>query len=262
MDDTLPDSVFEPAHKKAERLERSIRNSEKGRAQHEKDQIIRLLGGLEGHDWLRVMGVSGVTESRKKTFEPARDHFIKGCQSILEKFRAWAAEEKRRKRDKDKALAYARKESEHRTDGEVDAAEQFVEVSDAQEDQDVDGEDGEARSEGDPPDSDIDASIAKQLQEEAFAAANKRSRRGHGANRPLSPPESQTPRAFTSFFDKKYQRDAALSKNRRRGRSVLAWGHAVPDMEEAEFVLPEEYRDEDTLKVQARRKRKQKRDKH
>ncbi|KAK2072921.1 hypothetical protein P8C59_007245 [Phyllachora maydis] len=196
LDDTLPDSVFEPAHKKAERLERSIRNSEKGRAQHEKDQIIRLLGGLEGHDWLRVMGVSGVTESRKKTFEPARDHFIKGCQSILEKFRAWAAEEKRRKRDKDKALAYARKESEHRTDGEVDAAEQFVEVSDAQEDQDVDGEDGEARSEGDPPDSDIDASIAKQLQEEAFAAANKR--------------------AFTSFFDKKYQRDAALSKNRRR----------------------------------------------
>ena len=38
---------------------------------------------------MRVMGVSGVTETKKKTFEPARDHFIKGCQAILAKFRNW-----------------------------------------------------------------------------------------------------------------------------------------------------------------------------
>ncbi|RSM00288.1 hypothetical protein CEP52_009209 [Fusarium oligoseptatum] len=94
VEDPLPDKLFQPVHRRAERLERSIRNTEKGRAQHEKDQIIRLLEGLQGHDWLRVMGVSGVTETKKKTFEPARDHFIKGCQAILAKFRNWVLEEK------------------------------------------------------------------------------------------------------------------------------------------------------------------------
>ena len=71
-EDPLPDSLFEPIHRRAERLERSIRNSEKGRAQHEKDQITRLLEGLQGHDWLRVMGVSGITETRKSMVRPLR----------------------------------------------------------------------------------------------------------------------------------------------------------------------------------------------
>ncbi|KAG8413100.1 hypothetical protein J3459_015823 [Metarhizium acridum] len=50
------------------------------------------------------MGVSGVTETRKKAFEPARAHFVKGCQGILEKFRTWNLEEKRRKLEKEKVL--------------------------------------------------------------------------------------------------------------------------------------------------------------
>ncbi|KAL2161531.1 hypothetical protein VTH06DRAFT_8093, partial [Thermothelomyces fergusii] len=95
--DPLPDTLYSPAHRKAERVERSIRNTEKGRAQHEKDQIMRLLDGLQGHDWLRVMGVNGITESKKRAFEPARQHFIRGCENILSKFRRWAREEKRRR---------------------------------------------------------------------------------------------------------------------------------------------------------------------
>lgn len=288
LEDTLPDSFFEPAHKKAERLERSIRNSEKGRAQHEKDQIIRLLDGLQGHDWLRVMGVSGITESRKKQFEPAREHFIKGCQAILEKFRRWAAEEKRRKQEKDRAAAEAGRQAEQEA---AASEEKDVESGEADEgsagedeeiaDSDADMEDGaggpDGEPDGEPPDdSDVDATIAKQLREEALAAANKKttSRRGQGRGRgqgrrtppPRKPPPVKTApepaKEFTSFFAKRYQRDAALNTNRRRGRKVMAWGHPVPDVEEADWDLPAEYRDDDALKSRARRRRRDKRGRH
>lgn len=265
VDDPLPDSYFEPAHKKAERLEKSIRNTEKGRAQHEKDQIIRLLNELQGHDWLRTMGVSGVTESRKKTFEPARDHFIKGCQTILEKFRIWSQEEKKRKLMKERALAEEAEENEEKETNE-DNDEQMNDAQGSDEDEDmadVEAEDDipDEISDGDPPDfSDGDAS-ARQLLNEALARAKytaSSSKRSRGEPPPKSP-EPYVAKEFTSFFEKKHQRDAALSKGRRRGRTVVAWGHPVPDMLEGDFQLPEEYRDTETLKAHERQKRRDRR---
>lgn len=268
IEDPLSDAYYDPVHKKAERLEKSIRNTEKGRAQHEKDQIIRLLNELQGHDWLRIMGVSGVTESRKKTFEPARDHFIKGCQAILEKFRIWSQEEKKRKIMKERALAEeADDPEEEQTDEEND--EQLEEVDELDEDQemaDVEAE-GDAISEaavsdGDPPDySDVDAS-AKQLHDEALARARyaaSSSKRSRGEPPPKSP-EPYVAKEFTSFFEKKHQRDAALSKGRRRGRTVMAWGHPIPDMMECDFDLPEEYLDSEILKAHERQKRRERRE--
>ena len=297
LDDPLPDSVFEPAHKKAERLERSIRNSEKGRAQHERDQVVRLLEGLQGHDWLRVMGVSGITETKKKTFEPARAHFIKGCQVILGKFRAWAAEEKRRKLEKERAAAAAEAEEQEREgsdavqDDEDEAEEDAEEDGEDDGDGDGDGEgeqeeevaedepgseevpdsedentakelDEDATSEGDPPDySDVDASIAKQLREEAIAAAQTKMKRSRAAaHSPV--PEPEPPKEFTSFFRKKHEREAAMSKSRRKGRKSMAWGQAVPEVPEKDFELPDDYLDEDTLRTRARRVRREKRGKN
>ncbi|KAI0882218.1 something about silencing, SAS, complex subunit 4-domain-containing protein [Annulohypoxylon maeteangense] len=262
--DPLPASYFESAHKKAERLEKSIRNTEKGRAQHEKDQIIRLLNELQGHDWLRTMGVSGVTESRKKTFEPARDHFIKGCQVILEKFRVWSQEEKKRKLMKEKALA---EEAENEEEVDEDEGAQLDEVGETDEDismVDVNEEGNDIPddvSNGDPPDySDVDAS-AKQLLDEALARAKytaSSSKRSRGEPPPISA-EPRVTKEFTSFFNKKHLRDAALSKGRRRGRTVVAWGHPIPDMMEGEFELPEEYRDMEILKAHERQKRRERR---
>ncbi|KAK1755321.1 something about silencing, SAS, complex subunit 4-domain-containing protein [Echria macrotheca] len=270
VEDPLPDTVFEPAHKKSERLERSIRNTEKGRAQHEKDQIHRLLDGLQGPDWLRVMGVSGITESRKKTFEPARDHFIKGCQAILEKFRRWAAEEKRRKLEKEErahAEAAARREAEEAQEiqdsqDEEDAddeAEDEVDKEIPDSDEEMDEVEMDNKDADPPDDSDVDASIAKQLREEALAAQKKRSRRTRVVRTPPLPtppprPEQKSPE-FRSFFRKKYQRDAALSKNRRKGRNVLAWGHPVPEPEQRDFELPRSILNEDTLRAHERRMR-------
>ncbi|KAF4463925.1 hypothetical protein FALBO_9252 [Fusarium albosuccineum] len=253
LEDPLPDKLFQPVHRRAERLERSIRNTEKGRAQHEKDQIIRLLEGLQGHDWLRVMGVSGVTETKKKTFEPARDHFIKGCQAILAKFRNWVLEEKRRKQEKEKARAEKEEEEE-----DSDSAGEEEEADDDQ------------GANGDTSDS---ASPAKQLREEAMARS--KSSRGSKkrkvtpqptaakAPRPSKPPAApkptEPPKEFKSFFSKPYERESALHRHRRTGRKVLAWGHPIPEIPQVDFDLPEEYRDEDTLKARARKKRRDRR---
>jgi hypothetical protein len=291
--DPLPDTLFSHPHKKAERLERSIRNTEKGRAQHEKDQIIRLLDGLQGPDWLRVMGVSGITETKKRAFEPAREHFIRGCEGILEKFRRWAAEEKRRRLELAEKRALANEEGGSSVDGEGsqagDERRREVGESDADDESQDGDEEGEGPDdlEGEPPDdSDVDASVAKQLREEALAAAAKKKNKSAAAKtaaarraattrgkaaaapaaaaaarRPSREPteEREPPREFTSFFAKRYQREAALSKNRRRGRKVLAWGQPVPDLAETEFELPAELRDEETLRTHARKKRRDKR---
>ncbi|KAF5023069.1 hypothetical protein F66182_4881 [Fusarium sp. NRRL 66182] len=247
VEDPLPDKLFQPIHRRAERLERSIRNTEKGRAQHEKDQIIRLLEGLQGHDWLRVMGVSGVTETKKKTFEPARNHFIRGCQSILAKFRNWVLEEKRRKMEKDKARAEEEEEEDSSSD-----------------------QDEEDASDDNTSDS---ASPAKQLHEEAMARSktSKGSKKRKPTPQPAlvkvprpskalpAPKPPEPPKEFKSFFSKKYERESALHRHRRTGRKVLAWGLPIPEIPQVDFDLPEEYRDEDTLKVRARKKRRDRR---
>ncbi|KAI1872261.1 uncharacterized protein JN550_003980 [Neoarthrinium moseri] len=300
--DPLPDSAYEPAHRKAERLEKSIRNTEKGRAQHEKDQIIRLLGELQGPDWLRTMGVSGITESKKKTFEPARDHFIRGCQAILDKFRWWSLEEKKRKLERDRVQAeeaastglddeedvLEEEEDEEAEDedgeeeeeeeeeeegggeeggGEEEAEEQTKdEVADSEDEEMLDATSAQDIpddvSDGDPPDySDVDASIAKQLHEEALArvrfapSVSSRRSRGEPAGSPPPPP----PKVFKSFFQKQHERDAALNRPRRSRRVAMAWGHHIPETTEEEFELAEEYRDDETMLTRERKKRRERR---
>jgi len=301
--DPLADSYYMPSHRKAARLEKSIRNTERSRAQHEKDQIVRILNELQGHDWLRTMGVNGVTETRKKSFEPARDHFIRGCQAILGKFRHWSQEEKRRKLEKERVLAEEEEEEEEEGDEEDEDSDAEIADSDASEHHlDGDGVDdsedhhaGYARSkrvvarskrlkrdakvsdgndeesDEDPPDSsDVDASIARQLRDEA-AVARAKYRKSHTAKRPrsdsfthISEQDSLSRhRDFTSFFEKKHQRDAALNRARRRGRNAtaaVAWGHDIPELDVYDFYLPEEFRDPETMKTRERQKRRARRE--
>lgn len=244
-EDPLSDEYFETIHRKPERLERTIRNADRGRAQHEKDQVMRLLEGLQGHDWLKLMGVTGVTESKKKEYEPARDHFIRGCNGLIEKFRWWKEEEKRRKMEKEAALAEAEEEE-----------------GDEEEALEADGRVDDNASDGDPPDySDVDASAARQLREEAVARSAPYSKASDKRHR-FSPVPQELEKDFVSFFKKPHLREAALGKHRRSGRSAAAWGHQVPEVPEAEFDLPsllDECNDPDYLKMHARRKRRDRR---
>ncbi|KAG5966967.1 hypothetical protein E4U58_002388 [Claviceps cyperi] len=297
LNDPLPDSLFKPSHKRAERLERSIRNAEKGRAQHEKDQIVRLLEGLQGPDWLRIMGVSGVTETKKRTFEPARIHFIQGCQGILEKFRAWSLEEKRRKLEKEK-LVHAEQQAalEQQQKDERPRQPRRV-IKDSEDDEDSDSGNLRGLDDSENSDEDIadeinphivkgesnqaqmdmiedseevvtsqsdtsDASPAKQLRQEALARSNlaaANAKQSRGLPRSIALRSADPPKEFTSFFSKKYERDSALNRPRRAGRKMLAWGHPIPHMDQADFVLPEGFRDEEQLKLRARKKRRDKR---
>lgn len=216
--DPLPDSLYEPAHRRLTRAEKSVRNQDKDRAQHEKDRVIQLLDGLRGHDWLKILGVTGITESKKKDFEPARTYFIAGCENVLERFRLWKEEEKKKKLDKDKV---------HNEPSE--------EEQEKQEEEGGGGGDDDI-SDGDPPDySDVDASAARQLHDEAIARMTPAT--------PRLPIDMSEPSVtqFRSFFDKPRVREASLRKHRRSTRSeIQAFGQPIPDIGEREFALVEQ----------------------
>ncbi|KAH6711417.1 something about silencing, SAS, complex subunit 4-domain-containing protein [Leptodontidium sp. 2 PMI_412] len=251
-EDPLSDAYFDSIHRKPERQEKAIRNTDKGRAQHEKDQVIRLLEGLQGHDWLKLMGVSGITESKKKEYEPAREYFLRGCEAIIEKFRIWKELEKQKKIEREAAMAEAEEAGEEE---EEEEDEQPEEVEEQEE------EEGDV-SDGDPPDySDVDASAARQLHEEAVARSAPSARHPEKKAKVELIPDAyeMVEREFKSFYNKPHLREAALGKHRRSGRTAVAWGHPVPDVTETDFDLPEEYRDEETLKIHARRKRRDRR---
>ena len=210
--DPMSDTVYLKAHRRAERQEVKLRNIEKERAMHEKVQLERLLEGLRGHDWLRVMGISGITDSEKKAYEPKRDYFIREVLLLLEKFREWKEEEKRRKVEKEESML------------------------DEDEDQE-DGSDEDVESDDDPPEyTDAEAPVTQVHKEATLATKAPPGKRLHRAKAPLAPPVQKP---FTSFYSKPYLRDAAISKH-RRGRARFAFGQPLPEPVERDFDLPED----------------------
>jgi len=110
-EDPLADTVYFAQHRRAERKEKQLRNIEKDRAMHEKAQLERLLDGLQGPDWLKVMGITGVTDGERKSWEPKRGYFIKEVQALVDKFRMWKEQEKKQRAEKEAACA-AREDDE------------------------------------------------------------------------------------------------------------------------------------------------------
>ena len=237
-EDPLTDNVYFKAHRRAERQEKQLRNIEKERAQHEKVQLERILDGLKGHDWLKVMGISGVTDSEKKLYEPKRDHFIQEVGSLIEKFKIWKEEEKRRKIEKEQNVL-----TEEDGGNESEA-----------------GLDG--GSDGDPPDfSDVDAWAARQLHQEASSATElqtgKKRHVGIKLTSAAKAPVHEQP--FTSFYSKPYLREAALGKH-RRGRARSAFGQPLPTISEQAFDLPQDMLTQDAIAASARSRRRAKRE--
>ena len=211
--DPMSDAVYLKAHRRAERQEKQLRNIEKERAMHEKVQLERLLDGLKGHDWLRVMGISGITDGEKKAYEPKRDYFIREVLILLEKFREWKEEEKRRKVEKEESML------------------------DEDEDQEEDGSEEDDESDESPPDSSGAEAAAIPMHEEAISATTAPTvKRVHRAKTPATPPVQKP---FTSFYSKPYLRDAAIGKH-RRGRARFAFGQPLPEPVDRDFGLPKD----------------------
>nr|POF19887.1 hypothetical protein CFP56_52136 [Quercus suber] len=249
-EDPLDDAHFFKSHRRAERKEKQLRNIERERAMHEKVQLERILDGLLGHDWLKVLGVTGVTDGEAKKFEGKREFYIQEVKGLVDKFKLWKELEKKQRLEK-----YMRgaEESDHETEGSVE-----------------------------PPSSDLNASASRQLQQETIHAAARTSpkiklnfsRHQNTTSSPSTPtnamsqplrPRNEVPiialspqEPITSFYSKRHLRDAALGKA-RHGRNVTAFGHLIPDMVERDFKLPLEYITENTLKANARERRRRNR---
>ena len=192
---------------------------------HEKLQLERLLDGLQGPDWLKVMGITGVTDGERGKWEEKRRWFVSEVEALVDKFRVWKEEEKRVRAEKDAANA-AR-------------------------DEDDDSEDEE---------SDCDRSTTRHSTPQDHKLkppVPRRPPRPHGFFVPLAPPEPLAP--FTTFFAKPHLRTAALSKH-RHGRNAMAFGASIPEFEEREFRVPEEFLGEGVLRDNARQRRRRKRE--
>jgi hypothetical protein len=254
VDDPLSDEYFLKAHRRAERKEKQLRNIEKERAQHEKVQLEHLLECLRGPDWLRVMGVTGITDGARKEWEPKRDYFIREVRALLTKFKVWREQEKKLSQEKETALLAKGEEEED--DENEDGIEHAVDSI-----EDDDQFDDTSSSANAPDPSDVDAWAARQLLQEA-KIATKRPQKRKAHSRPLDIPirPPSPPKPFTSFFSKPHLRAAALGKS-RHGRTALAFGHPIPDIPPSEFQLPTEYLTAEALKTHARKRRRLNREK-
>ncbi|KKY21710.1 hypothetical protein UCRPC4_g03477 [Phaeomoniella chlamydospora] len=229
--DPLDSEAYIRAHRRPERQEKQLRNIEKERAQHEKVQLDRLLDELKGPDWLKVMGISGITEGDKKLYEPKRSCFIREVTALIEKFKHWKEEEKRRKLERDQALLEQTHEQETEdieAQENEDAQEQEEESELEQTQQDESGEEASSEASDDddqevvdsqadnssgddngslqgPPhssptnSSDVDAQAARQLLIEASSAELPTfpKLRGNSASQSLTSPIVARPKGST-----------------------------------------------------------------
>ncbi|KAK5735543.1 hypothetical protein LTR17_008076 [Elasticomyces elasticus] len=241
--DPLDDAHFLVSHRRAERREKQLRNIEKEKAMHEKAQLERILDGLLGHDWLKVLGITGITDGEAIKYKPKRDYYIREVRILVNKFRLWKEQEKRQRMDREAAAAREAESEESR------------------------------ESTSEPASSEKNASASRQLQQETLNSVKsgfkiRIGRRSNVTSTPtpaLMPPPQHIPpqllEPITSFYAKRHLRDAALSKTRHAGRNVTAFGHAVPELEDREFKLPDEYVTEEALRASARERRRRKRGK-
>ncbi|KAL6239312.1 something about silencing, SAS, complex subunit 4-domain-containing protein [Aspergillus navahoensis] len=250
-EDPLNEEFYFKAHRRHERQEKQLRNIERDRAQHDQQQLNRLLDELHSHDWLRAMGITGrsLSEQEKKLYEPKRDYFIAEISALLQKFKIWKEEEKRRKLDKDY------KPASFHSDAANESSHANVKDNERKD------EDEDATAE--PPPDDVDALAARQLLQEARSAtAGKRPKvkiEQQELSQPAPPPLPDPPKPFTSFFAKPHLRAQAMSGN-RKGRTRLAFGHPIPEVGDRDFELPGDILTPEAIKDCQRKRRRMKRE--
>ncbi|KAK5045853.1 hypothetical protein LTR84_008946 [Exophiala bonariae] len=241
--DPLNEDFYLKTHSKAERHEKQMKNGDRERAQHEKYQLEKLLDDLRGPDWLKTLGITGITDTEKKRYEPKRVLFIRETQALIDKFKRWKEEEKRRKLEKEQALL--EEELENMSD-ESDS--ESIGSSD-------DEESVQTMSSHAPNSSELEALASQQLIEEANIAIKRKRPAASRLVESLPPPPPPPPKPFVSFFEKRHLRDAAVA-GRQRGRIVLAFGHPVPEFFEQDFELPHDVLTDEAIKQSQRSRRR------
>lgn len=245
-EDPLGEETYFRPHRRSERQEKQLRNIERERAQHEKLQVDRLLDELKGYDWIRVLGITGISDAEKKLYEPKRVFFIKELSLLIEKFNLWRDEEKRRKVDaKEKPFVRgdttplgakpqgtgSKRRAKHKK-AKDESNSSFL---------------SDSQSYGDAPDpDDMNAEAARQLRQEALSAFGKYPK--------PSKSKGKSARSGRTKLASQSTQDPA------QGPTWFAFGHPIPVMEEREFRLPSEILNEETIQANRRKLRRLRRE--
>ena len=212
--DPLADDVYAGAHAAAERLETRGKNIERDLLAHNSHKIRGDLEKLHSPDWIRAIGLSTALQAHvpRKELELRKAPLVAHLQSTLEKYNAWSKDLKRKKNGRagtDELKESMKRGTSHGTDDRSDG--------------------------GEIDDSDVETRRRRM--------SSKRSRLSSTAASASKPPAKKPPKPeaeFTSFYDKPYMREQALSKWRKSSRTQTAFGQPLPVITEKEFALPEE----------------------
>lgn len=261
--DPLGEAVYYKAHQKAERHEKQMKNGDKERAQHEKYQLERLLEELRGPDWLKTLGISGITDTEKKRYEVKRALFIRETKALIDKFRRWKEEEKRRKSEKQQRLveeaeAIQTPDPNDSTLASVRKARSRIQAASGRNRSRTTSRAVSTIDDQVPDSRELDDLASQQLLEEAKLATLKNRKANNPPAAPSYIPDLSPRKPFTSFFEKEHIRDAAMS-GRNRGRKSYAFGIEVPDLPEQEFELPDGVLTDDTIRASQRMRRRARR---
>ncbi|KAF9894335.1 hypothetical protein FE257_007838 [Aspergillus nanangensis] len=235
-EDALNEGAYFRPHRRNERQEKQLRNIERDRAQHEKQQLDRLLDELQSTDWPRVMGIGTLTDpDERKHYETKRAFFINEISALIQKFKIWKEEEKRRKVEKEKLVLQQQQEQSQSAGSTITTSHQPPAShkrrrpqprpsTNEPDEQEVDDTDARVSTTSSSPDlslpdvlsptetpdiNDVDAAAARQLLQEARSAtAGKKLKQttisfsGHGPKKKpkthASPPNQDPPQPPSS----------------------------------------------------------------
>jgi len=233
-EDPMSDSRYIKPHRRAEIAEKRLRNIERERLQHDKSRFEQYLERLTGPDWLKLLGIERLrlSDEERHGFEKKRKALIDEIEIILEKFKAWKDEEKRRKMDKD---------GTPRDVSGINAEHQSRRLD--KDDFDFDESSGE----------DVHMSKKKRIRKSLNANDNVVQQVRLVGKEPLYTPTPPPLKPFTSFYDKEYTRIAALNVSRRISRNTMAFGQPLPDVDEREFYLDQNIIQEQESRVSKKR---------
>lgn len=248
--DPLADDLYIRPHTSMGREEKRLRNVERDRAAHDKQRYEDRLEKLRGLDWIKTFNLGRIAVKLGTTeMEKRKAGVIKWHESLLDKFKAWKEEERRRK------LALGGRMSRSLTNSQDRETAEF-------EDQVWQATCGEEVDDQEPEEKDIYA-IAVDSDEEGDNLHRPKQHRY--IPKSLKPPhrpgaaESQKkkqpgPKPFTSFYENPHMRQAVLNTSRKSSRNLKPFGVPLPELEEKEFELPDEYYQKTARHLRARRR--------
>lgn len=248
--DPLADDLYIKPHRGMGREEKRLRNVERDKAAYDKQRYEERLEKLRGTDWIKTFNLGGIAVKLSSSeMEKRRQVVIKWHETLLEKFKAWKEEERRQKAAKGGRLSRSMTNSQERGTAESEDLHGRAARNDDNDEQ-VDEEEDIYAIVDDSDDAGDNSYHSKQHRH-----TSKLSKGVHRFPYAESPKKKLPDlRPFTSFYNKSHMRLAAVSTGRKSSRNLTAFGEPLPEIEEKEFLLPDEFFQQTARHMRARRR--------